>query len=176
MRNTGEVFLDTPDPVQPHTQQTSVGYQRQLGAHCRPAPTTCTPMARDLWELNNLNPGLRVNTTASGAIIRVDPTFVTNVWQRHNVGSYNYDALNVVLEKRDSNNWSGRVSYTLANSRGNNTGALTATDNYQMLSGPNLDLDQGPTDFDRRHNLVFSGRIGEVPRTHGMTLSGTLRC
>jgi hypothetical protein len=67
-------------------------------------------------------PGLRVNTTASGAINRVDPTFVTNVWQRQNIGEYTYDALNVVLEKRDSHNWSGRVSYTLANSRGNNSG------------------------------------------------------
>ena len=30
-------------------------------------------IARDQWLLENLNPGLRVNTTASGAIIRVDP-------------------------------------------------------------------------------------------------------
>jgi hypothetical protein len=96
------------------------------------------------------------------------------VWQRANVGSYDYDALNVVLEKRDSNNWSGRVSYTLAYSRGNTTGALTATDQFQTVSGLNLDLNQGPTDFDRRHNLVFSGR-GEMPHTHGMILSGALR-
>ena len=31
------------------------------------------------------------------------------------------------------------------------------------------------TDFDRRHNLVLSGRVSEVPHTHGMTLSGTMR-
>jgi hypothetical protein len=42
------------------------------------------------------------------------------------------------------------------------------------LNDLRLDLNQGPTDFDRRHNLVFSGR-GELPHTHGMTLSGTLR-
>src|SRR5262249_50044682 len=47
--------------------------------------------------------------------------------------------------------------------------------NYQVLNSPNLDLGQGPTDYDRRHNLVLSGRLAEVPRTHGMTLSGTLR-
>src|SRR5262249_9559724 len=87
----------------------------------------------------------------------------------------NYDALNVVLEKRDSHNWSGRVSYTLAYSRGNFGGAETATNNYQVLNSPNLDLGQGPTDYDRRHNLVLSGRLAEVPGTHGMTLSGTLR-
>ena len=126
--------------------------------------------ASDLWELINLNPGVRVNTTASGTIQRIDPTFVTNVWQRANVGSYDYDALNVVLEKRDSNNWSGRVSYTLANSRGNTTGALTATDQFQTVDSLNLDLNQGPTDFDRRHNLVFSGR-GQVPHTRGMSCS-----
>ena len=42
------------------------------------------------------------------------------------------------------------------------------------MDGLNLDLNQGPTDFDRRHNLVLSGR-GEVPRTKGMTVSATLR-
>src|SRR5262249_33585059 len=130
--------------------------------------------ASDLWELVNLNPGVRVNTTASGTIVRVDPTFVTNVWNRANVGSYEYDALNVVLEKRDSNNWSGRVSYTLANSRGNTSGGLTAPDQFQPVGGLTLDLNRGPTDFARRHNLVFSGR-GEVPHAHGMTLGATLR-
>ncbi|PYR28735.1 MAG: hypothetical protein DMF98_02050, partial [Acidobacteria bacterium] len=111
---------------------------------------------------------------ASGRIDRVDPGFVTNVWQRANVGQYTYDALNVVVEKRESHNWSGRISYTLAYSRGNTSGALTATDNVQYLNNYNLDLNEGPTDYDRRHNLVISGR-GEIPRTRGMTVSGTLR-
>jgi Carboxypeptidase regulatory-like domain/TonB dependent receptor-like, beta-barrel len=174
VRNTGEVFLDAPDRVQPHTQQTSVGYQRQLGAHLSASADYVHTIASDLWELINLNQGLRINTTAAGRIDRPDPTFLTNVWTRANVGSYTYDALNLVLEKRDSRNWSGRVSYTLAYSRGNTTGSLAATDQFQTVSGLNLDLNQGPTDFDRRHNLVFSGR-GELPHTRGMTLSATLR-
>lgn len=174
VRNTGEVFLDTPDRVQPHTQQTSFGYQRQIGGHLSASADYVHTNASDLWQLINLNQGLRINTTASGRIDRPDPAFVTNVWQRANVGKYTYDALNLVLEKRDSNNWSGRVSYTLAYSRGNTTGALTATDQFQTIDGLNLDRNQGPTDFDRRHNLVLSGR-GEIPRTRGMTLSATLR-
>src|SRR5262249_51087985 len=174
-RNTGDVYFDTPDRVQPHTQQFSAGYQRQLGAQLSASADYVHTNASDQWLLENLNPGLRVNTTASGAIIRVDPNYVTNVWQRQNIGSYEYDALNVVLEKRDSHNWSGRASYTLAYSRGNFGGAETATNNYQLLNDPNLALGQGPTDFDRRHNLVLSGRLAEVPRTKGMTLSGTLR-
>ncbi len=174
VRNTGEVYLDTPDRVQPHTQQTSVGYQRQIGPRLSASADYVHTKASDLWELINLNQGLRVNTTASGAIIRPDPNFVTNVWQRANVGSYRYDALNLVIEKRESSNWSARASYTLAYSRGNTTGALTATDQFQTIDGLNLDLNQGPTDFDRRHNLVLSGR-GEVPKTKGMTVSATLR-
>ena len=174
VKNTGEVFLDTPDRVQPHTQQISAGFQRQLGPVVSTSADYVHTLARDLWMLLNLNPGVRINTTASGRIDRVDPGFVTNVWQRANVGQYTYDALNVVVEKRESHNWSGRISYTLAYSRGNTSGALTATDNVQYLNNYNLDLNQGPTDYDRRHNLVISGR-GEIPRTHGMTVSGTLR-
>jgi hypothetical protein len=175
VRNTGDVFLDSPDRQQPYTQQISAGFQRQLAASVSASADYVHTMARDQWLLENLNPGLRINTTASGLINRVDPTYVTNVWQRQNIGEYTYDALNVVLEKRDSHNWSARASYTLANSRGNNSGALTATNNYQVLGNANLDLGQGPTDFDRRHNLVLSGRLVELPRTHGMTLSGTVR-
>jgi hypothetical protein len=174
-RNTGDVFLDSPNRLQPHTQQVSVGFQRQLGAQVSASADYVHTIARDQWLLENLNPGLRVNTTASGTINRIDPTFVTNVWQRQNIGEYNYDALNVVLEKRDSHNWSGRISYTLSNSRGNFSGAETATNNYQTVGAANLGLGQGPTDYDRRHNLVLSGRIVELPGTHGMTLSGTLR-
>jgi len=174
-RNTGDVYLDTPDRVQPHTQEISAGFQRQLGPALSVSADYVHTIARDQWMLENLNPGLRVNTTASGAIIRVDPNYVTNVWQRQNIGEYLYDALNVIVEKRDSHNWSARASYTLANSRGNFGGSLAATNNYQVLNNPNFDLGQGPTDFDRRHNLVLAGRIAEVPHTHGMTLSGTLR-
>lgn len=175
VRNTGDVFLDNPSRQQPYTQQISAGFQRQLAGSVSASADYVHTMARDQWLLENLNPGLRVNTTASGAINRVDPTFVTNVWQRQNIGEYTYDALNVVLEKRDSHNWSARASYTLANSRGNNSGAETSTNNYQLLNDSNLAAGQGPTDFDRRHNLVLSGRIVEVPGTRGMTLSGTLR-
>jgi hypothetical protein len=175
VRNTGEVFLDNPDRKQPYTMQFSFGFQRQLAASLSASADYVHTNARDQWLLENLNPGLRVNTTASGAITRVDPAYVTNVWQRQNIGEYTYDALNMVLEKRDSHNWSGRISYTLANSRGNNSASLASTNNYQVLGNANLDLGQGPTDFDRRQNLVLSGRVVEVPRTHGMTLSATLR-
>jgi hypothetical protein len=51
--------------------------------------------------------------------------------QRRNIGEYTYDALNVIVEKRESNRWSGRISYTLVNSRGTTSGALTATNTFR---------------------------------------------
>jgi hypothetical protein len=80
----------------------------------------------------------------------------------------------VQVEKRYSNNWSTRVSYTLSYSRGNTTGSGVPTSGFQQLDDMRLDLNQGPTNFDRRHNLVVSGSA-LVPRTGGMTLSWVAR-
>ena len=99
---------------------------------------------------------------------------MTSVNTRPNVGEYDYDGLNVQLEKRESNGWSGRVSYTLSYSRGNTNGEYTAPIQFQFLDNLNLEHNEGPTDRDRRHNLVISGR-GEVPHAFGMTVAGTLR-
>ena len=55
-----------------------------------------------------------------------------------NTGESDYDALNLSLEKRYSNNWSGRVSYSLSKSRG--TAENQADKNtYQFLTDLNLD-------------------------------------
>jgi hypothetical protein len=46
--------------------------------------------------------------------------------------------------------------------------------NFQVLAERNLDLNYGPLDTDRRHNLTLSGRM-EVPRTRGLTVSSLFR-
>src|SRR5690606_12274411 len=74
-----------------------------------------------------------------------------------NVGETDYDALMLQLEKRYSNNFMARVSYTLAYSRGNTSGAGIPTSPVQVLDDLRLDLNEGPTNFDQRHNLVVSG-------------------
>lgn len=173
-RNTGVVWLDRPDRYMPYIQQVSLGYQRQLGSRMSIAADYVHTYGRSLFMVEDLNAGLRANTTAGGVIARPNSQFVTSVNTRSNVGSYDYDGLNVQLEKRESNGWSGRVSYTLSYSRGNTNGEFTAPINFQLLDDLNLDANQGPTDRDRRHNLVISGR-GEIPKTKGLTLSGTLR-
>ncbi|HUE88817.1 MAG TPA: hypothetical protein VMO26_22295, partial [Vicinamibacterales bacterium] len=45
---------------------------------------------------------------------------------------------------------------------------------FQVLDDLNLDLNEGPTNFDRRHNLVLSG-MGTVPRTGGLTFGWVAR-
>jgi hypothetical protein len=173
-RNTGVVWLDKPGRNMPSIQQVSLGYQRQLGTRMSASADYVHTFGRRLLMQQDLNAGLRASTAAGGVITRPDPAFQTSVYTRSNVGEYDYDGLNVQLEKRESNGWSGRVSYTLSYSRGNTNGEFNAPIQFQLLNDLNLDANQGPTDRDRRHNLVVSGR-GEVPRTKGLTLSGTLR-
>jgi hypothetical protein len=122
---------------------------------------------------------VRANTTASGTITFNDAfgvlgqTYKDRVRVMENTGFNDYDALNLSFEKRYANNWSGRVSYSLSKSRG------TAEDQsdkntYQKLTDLNLDKWEGPSSVDRRHVLSFNGHT-EIPRTHGATLSATMR-
>jgi hypothetical protein len=140
-------------------------------------------MNRDMFLSRNLLPQVRVDTTRTGAITRVDAfgifgadavNYRQQVYVFENTGKADYDALNLQLEKRLSNRWSGRVSYSLSKSRG------TATDQAdrntdQFLTDLHLDDKRhGPTAVDRRHVLSIAGRI-EVPKTGGMTLAPIAR-
>jgi hypothetical protein len=80
----------------------------------------------------------------------------------------------VQVEKRFSQNYSARVSYTLADSRGNTSGAGAPASPFQVLDHLNLDLNEGPTNFDQRHNLVLSGSA-LIPKTGGLTVSWVAR-
>jgi hypothetical protein len=120
------------------------------------------------------NPGVRVDTTRTGRVVRVDPNFTASVLQRINVGEIDYDALLVGLERRWANSYRFRVSYTLGKSRGNTSGNGIPISNLQFLNDMNLDANEGPTDVDRRHNLVLSGAL-IVPKTGGLTVSTVMR-
>jgi hypothetical protein len=122
---------------------------------------------------------LRANTSRTGPLVRLDAfgvlgeTYASHVWVMENTGSNDYDALNLSLEKRYANRWSGRVSYSLSKSRG--TAENQADKNtYQKLTDLNLDAFEGPSSVDRRHVLALNGRA-EVPKTGGANLSATLR-
>ena len=182
LRNTGVVIYDTPDRVQPYAHQMTVGYVRELASSLALHVDYVRIMNRDMFLSRNLLPMVRADTTRTGAITRVDAfglfgadavNYKQQVWAFENTGESDYDALNLQLEKRYANRWSGRVSYSLSKSRG------TATDQAdrntdQFLTDLHLDKREGPTLVDRRHILSVASRV-EVPKTFGMTLAATMR-
>ena len=136
-------------------------------------------MNKDMFLARNLNPALRVDTSRTGALTRSDAfgvlgqAYTQQVWVMENNGDSDYNALNFSLEKRYSNNWSGRVSYSLSKSTG--TGNDQADKNlYQAMTNSNLDLWRGPSNVDRRHILSLGAQT-EIPKTGGATLSATAR-
>jgi hypothetical protein len=100
--------------------------------------------------------------------------FTTAVTQPLNVGRIDYDALLLSLNKRFSQNYSARVSYTLAYSRGNTSGSGVPASGFQLLDDLRLDLNEGPSAFDTRHNVVVSGQA-LVPHTGGLNVSWVAR-
>jgi hypothetical protein len=179
VRNQGVVIFDSPDRQQPFAHQVTVGYGRELSGTLAVNADYIHASNRDMFLARNLNPMLRANTTRTGAITRLDAfgvlgeTYAQQVWVMENTGYNDYDALNLSLEKRYANNWSGRISYSLSKSRG--TAENQADRNtYQTLTEQNLDKFEGPSSVDRRHILAINGRA-EVPRTGGATVSATVR-
>lgn len=183
-RNTSNVFLDHPDREVPNTQQVTLGFERQVGQQMAVNVDYAHSWNRDSLITLDLNPGLRRNTSRTGVIDYTDlngiaqqlgvSAFRNPVFTRKNLGSSQFDGLNLSLEKRYSAHWAARVSYAIGYARGNAEPNQTDTNDFQLLDDPRLHLNYGPLDNDRRQNLSVSGRV-EVPRTGGLTLSGVYR-
>jgi len=183
-RNTGIVFVDSPDRVVPKTHQVSFGYERQLAQQMAATVDYIHSWNRDQLITYDLNPGLRVDTSRTGKINYTDTNHVAQqlgisafgnqVLTRTNAGSSQFDGVNFSLEKRYSNNWAARVAYATGYARGNSEADQTNVNNYQQAADPRLDLNFGPLNADRRQNFVINGRV-EIPRTRGLTLSGVYR-
>lgn len=179
VRNNGTVIFDSPNRSQPYAHQFTIGYARQLATSLALHVDYIRMMNKDMFLARNLNPAVRVNTSRTGALIRVDAfgvlgePYLQRVWVMENTGESDYDGLNLSLEKRYSANWSARVSYSLSHSRG--TAENQADKNtYQFLTDPGLDLWRGPSSVDRRHVLSIGSRT-EVPKTGGLSVSATIR-
>jgi hypothetical protein len=183
-RNTGTVWLDFPGRKVPYNHNLTFGYERQIGPSMSVSADVIHSVGRDQFVNRDVNPAVRVNTTRTGTINRTDlfgiagklglSPFAGQVSVRDNLGRTVYDGLNLALEKRYSHNYSARVSYSLGYARGNVNGGLPDTANFQFLDDLRLDLNEGPTNFDRKHNLVLSAR-GLVPKTGGLTVSAVFR-
>jgi carboxypeptidase family protein/TonB-dependent receptor-like protein len=173
-KNTGTVTLDNPDRKVPYLDQFTVGYQRQLWTNAAVSADYIHDRGRDQLMNIDLNPGLRVDTTRTGRVVRVDPNYVTSVLQRNNVGETTYDGIQLQFDKRYSQGYSARVSYTAGYIRGNTSAVGTPSSSFQLLGDMRLDLNEGPGDNDRRHLLTVSGTV-LVPKLHGVTASGVMR-
>jgi hypothetical protein len=121
-----------------------------------------------------LNPGLRVDTSRTGRVNRINPNFVGAVLQSVNVGRIDYDSLQMQVDKRFSRNYAVRVAYTLSRGFGNTQQGQNDQIDTQLLDDLRLNLMEGPTSIDRRHNLVLSGTVN-VPHTGGLRLSSVVR-
>lgn len=192
LRNTGATW-DNPDRHVPYTDEVTFGYERQLGPQVSASADYVHSRGRDLLMQINLNPQVRSNpVVASSTLVRV-PTpqlnaavaslaqkypgfapFTTNVIQYVNAGKLDYNALMLQLKKRFSNNYSLQVSYTLGKSRGNTSGNGSPLSNFQVGTDMHLERNEGPTDFDNRHNFTVSG-TALIPHTGGLNLSWVAR-
>jgi len=99
---------------------------------------------------------------------------VSSVTTRINEGKTDYDALQLSVDKRFTRGFQFKGSYTLSKSRGSTSGDGTPTANFQLLDDLRLNLNEGPTSFDRRHNFVVSG-VYQIPRTRGLMVSTIIR-
>lgn len=191
IRNTGATW-DNPERRVPYTHQVTFGYERQLGTLMSGSVDYVHAFGRDLLMFQDLNPGLRPLPVVTSGLVRQGSgalqsaftelqakysgfgPFTTGVNMPVNVGKTDYDAVMLQLEKRFSNNYSARMSYTWSHSRGNTPGGGVPASGFQVLDDLNLDLNEGSTSFDIPHNFVISG-TGIVPRTGGLTVSGIVR-
>jgi outer membrane receptor protein involved in Fe transport len=191
--------VDNSTRRMPYVRSLSFGFQHQLISNLAVTADYIHQDGVDQLMTINLNPGLRASTASTGAISRrfatlgavienssvpVDTSLftgqnfatlgVSGVTTRVNEGETKYDALQLSLDKRFSRGFQFKTSYTLSRGRGNTSGDGTPTANFQTQDGLNLDLNEGPTSFDRRHNFVFSG-LWRVPKTRGFIVSTIIR-
>jgi hypothetical protein len=192
VQSTGPTW-DNPDRHNPYTDEWTIGYERQLASQVAVSADYVHQNSRDMLMGINLNPNQRSNpnvnnstltrigspalTAARAELLQTYPglaPFTGAVTQFVNTGRIDYDALMLQLKKRFSNNYSAQVSYTYANARGNYSGNGAPASNFQVGQDMHLELNEGPTDFDIRHNLTISG-TALIPHTSGLNLSWVAR-
>jgi hypothetical protein len=179
-KNTGTVRFDSPDRHLPYSHQASIGVEKQLAGSIAVSADYVHASHRDLYMLQELNPGIRASTARTAAVTRIFPIsqFNASVLELTNAGSFEYNALQTSIQKRYSNHYQVRLSYTYSRGHGT-TRAPGATDTINTyttdaatrVSDQHLDLLEAIGDQDRPHILSLSGAV-EVPHTKGLNLSG----
>jgi len=179
--NIGTVNFDNPNRHLPYARQASVGLEKQIPGNIALSADYVHLNHRDLYMYQDLNPGVRTSTSRTAALVRIDPRFVSSVRELVNLGWADYDGLQLSVQKRQSRGYSFRVSYTYSRGYGivGSPGATdtidTATvDPVTKVTDLHLENREGLTGQDRPHLLSMNASV-EVPRTHGLNLSGVLQ-
>ncbi|MBI3261593.1 MAG: TonB-dependent receptor [Acidobacteria bacterium] len=173
-KNTGDVFLDSPDRKEALSRQYTIGYERQFFGDLAIRVDYIRAENRDQLVRKNLNPPTRTSTARTAPVVRPNSAFVQNVWEPVNAGAYTYDALQVMVDKRFSRGYGVRLSYTRSRARGNADAGFNSIIATQVGDDLRLDLNEGPEGDDRPHLLSMSG-TAEVPHVPGLSVSPVLR-
>ena len=130
--------------------------------------------ARDQLMLQDLNPGVRTSPARTAPVVRINPAYVA---AGEPAGECRRDRLRRAADGPGQTPrvrlLVPRVVHTGPFARQHERAAIPLS-GFQLLDDLNLDLNEGPTNVDRRHNLVISGQA-LVPKTHGLTLAWVVR-
>jgi outer membrane receptor protein involved in Fe transport len=175
IKNTGTVNLDSPDRTVPYADMLSIGVSRQITSGLSAAFDYVHSEGRDQFMSYDMNAGVRQGTGRSDPIVRPLSQYSGIVQVRGvNEGRTKYDAAEFQLDHHLGQSYQYRASYTYSRSRGNTSGNGIPFSNFQYQTDMRLDENEGPTDFDRPHNFVFSASW-RVPHTGGLTLATVTR-
>jgi outer membrane receptor protein involved in Fe transport len=148
----------TVDAPRTMVQQFGGGIERQIGRNLVVSADAVGSLTTNLAVLRNLNQPLPGTRDANGPVPY--PNF-GNIQAREMTGEANYKGLDLSFEKRLSDGYSYRVSYTLSETRDQAPEHLAASSGRAQNSR-DLESWEGPSDFDIRHRLV-SNFIAELP-------------
>jgi hypothetical protein len=173
-KNTGAVTFDTPDRELPMTRQYSLGYSRQFGANYSVSVDLIRSEQRGTLMRLDLNPGLRESESRTAPLIRINPEFVSNVFEIGNYGWIDYTALQLQVQRRYASGFSVRGAYTYSKGWGNTATGQNDTMENQLLLDPRLELNEGPTNMDRPHILSVSATY-DLPWIEGARLAAIIQ-
>ena len=158
------LLIRTSDRNNPRTmvQQFGGGIEQQIGRNFVASADIIGSTTDHLAVLRNLNQNLPGTRDANGALPY--PNF-GNVQWREMTGAASYKGVDMSFEKRFSNGYSYRASYTIGNARDQAPEHLNASSGRPQ-NGRDLESWDGPSDFDIRHRLV-ANFIAELPFGNG---------
>jgi outer membrane receptor protein involved in Fe transport len=154
------LLIRAADASAPRTmvQQFGGGVERQLGRDFVVSADLIGSFTRNLAVLRNLNQPLPGTRDANGPV--PFPAFGHIQW-REMTGEATYRGLDLSFEKRFTEGYGYRLSYTLGSARDNATEHLSP-DNDRPQNGRDLKSWMGPSNFDIRHRVV-GNFIVELP-------------